>query len=142
MQTEDKSMSINEATPQDWNRANIATDDHALNRYSFPGKDRSSNTQVQHIIPFKLPVDAQKRKSIPVYSGFFAYFPRAIAAVAEVSLAGGIQHGQTRETLHWDRPLSGDELDAMMRHMIDGDWEQVAWRAMAHLEKHLEKQEL
>lgn len=96
---------------------------------------------VQHIVPFKLPVNAQRRKNIPVYSGFFAYFPRAIAAVAQVSLAGGIQHGQTRETLHWDRPLSGDELDAMMRHMIDGDWEQVAWRAMAHLEKHLERKE-
>ena len=96
---------------------------------------------VQHIVPFKLPVNAQQRKNIPVYSGFFAYFPRAIAAVAQVSLAGGIQHGQTRETLHWDRPLSGDELDAMMRHMIDGDWEQVAWRAMAHLEKHLERKE-
>lgn len=96
---------------------------------------------VQHIVPFKLPVNAQQRKNIPVYSGFFAYFPRAIAAVAQVSLTGGIQHGQTRETLHWDRPLSGDELDAMMRHMIDGDWEQVAWRAMAHLEKHLERKE-
>ena len=97
---------------------------------------------VQHIVPFKLPVNAQQRKNIPVYSGFFAYFPRAIAAVAQVSLEGGIQHGQTRETLHWDRPLSGDELDAMMRHMIDGDWEQVAWRAMAHLEKHLERKEV
>ena len=50
------------------------------------------------------------------------------------------KHGQTEETLHWNRALSGDELDAMMRHVIDKDWEQVAWRAMANLEKQLEKE--
>lgn len=85
-----------------------------------------------------LPTDAKERKAIPVYTGFINYFPKAIAAVAKVSLAGGIQHGQTAETLHWDRSKSGDELDAMMRHILDGDWEQVAWRAMANLEKKLE----
>ena len=50
-----------------------------------------------------------------------------MAAVAKISLKGGIQHGQTPETLHWDRSKSGDELDAMMRHVIDEDWAQVAW---------------
>ena len=35
----------------------------------------------------------------------------------------------------------GDELDAMMRHIIDEDWAQVAWRAMANLEKFLEREE-
>ena len=87
-----------------------------------------------------LPSDSKERKAIPVYTGFINYFPRAIAAVAKVSLNGGIQHGQTEETLHWNRALSGDELDAMMRHVIDKDWEQVAWRAMANLEKQLEKE--
>lgn len=82
-----------------------------------------------------LPEDAQARKDIPVYTGFINYFPRAISAVAKISLIGGLQHGQTAETLHWDRSKSGDELDAMMRHILDGDWEQVAWRAMANLEK-------
>ena len=33
-----------------------------------------------------------------------------------------------------------DELDAMMRHILDKDWGQVAWRAMANLEKHLEEE--
>jgi hypothetical protein len=88
-----------------------------------------------------LPTDSKERKAIPVYTGFVNYFPRAIAAVAKVSLVGGIQHGQTAETLHWDRSKSGDELDAMMRHVLDGDWEQVAWRAMANLEKKLEADE-
>lgn len=95
----------------------------------------------QPIKPYKLPVDAQTRKTLPVYTGFVAYFPRAMAEVSRISLLGGIQHGQTPETLHWDRPKSGDELDAMMRHILDKDWAQVAWRAMANLEKHLEREE-
>ena len=86
-----------------------------------------------------LPKDSLERKNIPVYTGFFKYFPRGIAAVAKLSLAGGLQHGQTPETLNWDRDKSGDELDALMRHILDGDWDQVAWRAMANLEKQLEK---
>jgi hypothetical protein len=86
-----------------------------------------------------LPTDAKERKAIPVYSGFINYFPKAIAAVAKLSLRSCAQHGQTAETMHWDRSKSGDELDAMMRHILDGDWEQVAWRAMANLEKKLEE---
>jgi hypothetical protein len=51
MWTEDTIMSINMTTPkdwdrvthkatqQDWERANSPTPDHALNRYSFPGRD-------------------------------------------------------------------------------------------------------
>jgi hypothetical protein len=77
-----------------------------------------------------------------VYTGFINYFPRAIAAVAKISLKGGLQHGQTPETLRWERAKSGDELDAMMRHILDKDWAQVAWRAMANLEKKLEREEL
>jgi len=86
-----------------------------------------------------LPSDAQERKAIPVYTGFIKYFPDAIVEVSKVSLKGGIQHGQTPETLHWDRSKSGDELDAMMRHLIDEDWAQVAWRALANLQKQIER---
>ena len=86
-----------------------------------------------------LPIDAQERKAIPVYTGFIKYFPDAIVEVSKVSLKGGIQHGQTPETLHWDRSKSGDELDAMMRHLIDEDWAQVAWRALANLQKQIER---
>jgi hypothetical protein len=89
----------------------------------------------------RLPTDAQERKAIPVYTGFIKYFPDAIAAVAKVSLLGGIQHGQTPETLHWDRAKSTDELDALMRHIIDEDWAQVAWRAMANLQKKIEEEQ-
>lgn len=61
-----------------------------------------------------LPRAASERKAIPVYTGFIKYFPRAIAAVAKISLKGGLQHGQTPDTLFWDRSKSGDELDAMI----------------------------
>lgn len=96
-----------------------------------------------------LPVDAAARKAIPVYSGFIAYFPDAICAVAELSRKGNDQHNPGKP-LHWDRSKSGDELDAEMRHMIDGVktkadtdgvWHKTkkAWRAMADLQKAIEE---
>ena len=53
----------------------------------------------------------------------------------------------TGKPLHWDRMKSGDELDALMRHLfeagkIDTDGQRhsakVCWRALANLEKELE----
>lgn len=98
-----------------------------------------------------LPTDPKARKAIPVYSGFIKYFPRAICAVAELSRIGNDQHNPGKP-LHWDRSKSGDEKDALMRHLIDQtiDGDQAAdtdgvlhatkkaWRAMADLEKILE----
>ncbi len=81
--------------------------------------------------------DAATRKGFPVYSGFVKYFPLAMGAVAKLSAEGNEQHNPG-QPLHWDRSKSGDEKDAMMRHIIDGDWVHVAWRAMANLEKELE----
>jgi len=135
--------SINDATPQEWNKvtAKHTTNGTVWERMVTEEKEAEQDKNVQHIVPYKLPADALARKNIPVYSGFFKYFPRAIAEVSRISLIGGIQHGQTRETLHWDRPKSGDELDALLRHVMDQDWGQVAWRALAHLEKHLEREE-
>jgi hypothetical protein len=87
-----------------------------------------------------LPEDAEARKNIPVYSGFFKYFPDAIVAVSHLSLIGGIQHGQTRETLHWDRSKSTDHTDALLRHLLEEDWAAVAWRALAQLQKSIEEE--
>jgi hypothetical protein len=64
-----------------------------------------------------------------------------MAAVAKISMTGGVQHGQLPDEIFWDRSKSGDELDALMRHMLDEEWGQVAWRAMANLEKQLEREE-
>ena len=98
-----------------------------------------------------MPTDANARKGIPVFSGFIAYFPRAIIAVAELSRIGNDQHNPGTP-LHWDRTKSADEKDALMRHLLDQvlegdaavDTDSVlhatkkAWRAMADLEKILE----
>ena len=93
-----------------------------------------------------LPVDAKARKSIPVYSGFVNYFPDAMAAVAELSRVGNDQHNPGKP-LFWDRSKSGDERDALMRHLleagtVDADGvrhsTKVAWRAMANLRKEIE----
>lgn len=141
--------SIDDLTPREWDkltqswRATVAAKESqdALVKKWEDAKTKEKTQSYQPIVPYKLPEDAKERKAIPVYTGFINYFPRAIAEVAKISLAGGIQHGQTAETLHWDRPKSGDELDAMMRHILDKDWAQVAWRAMANLEKYLEREE-
>ena len=148
--------SIDDLTPREWDkltqswRATVAAKEaqEALVKKwedakakGYPVETKEKTQSYQPIVPYKLPEDAKERKAIPVYTGFINYFPRAIAEVAKISLAGGIQHGQTAETLHWDRPKSGDELDAMMRHILDKDWAQVAWRAMANLEKYLEREE-
>ena len=87
-----------------------------------------------------LPEDSKERKDIPIYTGVINYFPDAFVELAKLSLRGGVQHGQTRETLHWDREKSTDHLDALCRHMIDGDWAEVAWRALANLQVQIEKE--
>ncbi len=86
-----------------------------------------------------LPTDASARKAIPVYSGFINYFPDAIAAVAQLSYEGNQQHHPDKP-LHWDKSKSSDELDALMRHLLEGDWVAVAWRAMANLQRELENE--
>ena len=86
-----------------------------------------------------LPTDAAERKAIPIYSGVVKYFPDALAAVAKVSYKGNQQHHPDKP-LHWDRSKSTDELDALMRHVVEGDWDKVAWRALAHLQKEIENE--
>ena len=87
-----------------------------------------------------------KRKEIPVYSGVLKYFPDAIKEVARCSYRGNQQHNQNKK-LHWDRSKSGDELDALSRHLLDaGTFDsdgirhsaKVAWRALANLQKEIE----
>jgi hypothetical protein len=93
-----------------------------------------------------LTTNAQARKLTPIFSGCLRYFPRALAAVAALSQIGNEQHNPGKP-LHWDRSKSGDEYDALSRHLlevgtIDTDGvrhsAKVAWRALAGLEKELE----
>jgi len=75
------------------------------------------------------------------------YFPKAIAEIARVSLAGNRQHFPPGTPLHWDRSKSTDDADALGRHLlergkIDSDGirhsAKAAWRALAILERELE----
>lgn len=93
-----------------------------------------------------LTTDAQERKDTPIYHGFIQYFPKAMAEVARLSLAANEQHNPGTK-MHWDRSKSGDELEALTRHLVDAgslddDGQRhsakIAWRAMANLEKELE----
>ena len=37
--------------------------------------------------------------------------------------------------MHWAKEKASDELDAMMRHLLEEDWTAVAWRALANLQR-------
>tara|TARA_R100000541_G_scaffold34402_1_gene42810 strand:+ start:1158 stop:1517 length:360 start_codon:yes stop_codon:yes gene_type:complete len=98
------------------------------------------NVGVQTHGPSGLPIDAAERKAIPMFTGCFNYFPKALAGVAKLSLKGGVQHGQEPKDLHWDKTKSMDHLDCLVRHIMDEDWDAVCWRALAHYEMMLDKE--
>ena len=92
--------------------------------------------------------DAKERKGLPIFSGVLKYFPDALLAVAECSRIGNEQHNAGKP-LHWDRSKSGDELDALTRHLLqageldsDGVYHdvKVCWRALANLQKLIERE--
>lgn len=87
-----------------------------------------------------LPDDSAERKKFPVYSGFVKYFPDAMVAVAKLSYDSNLKHSPNATEVTWNRAASGDELEAMMRHVIEEEWVAVAWRAMANLQKQIEKE--
>lgn len=89
----------------------------------------------------------QERKQMPVFSGVLKYFPDAIREVAKTSWIGNQQH-HPNKPLHWDRSKSGDELDALTRHLmeageIDTDGirhsAKICWRSLSNLQKELEE---
>ena len=94
---------------------------------------------------------AEERKATPIYSGVIKYFPDAFAEIAKCSYNGQIQHNPDKP-LAWDRSKSGDELDAMMRHLIDhakgiefddcGTRHIVkcGWRILAYIQKTVEEE--
>ena len=56
------------------------------------------------------------------------------------------QHHPDKE-IHWDREKSSDDLDALMRHLMENGMHdidgvrhsaKIAWRALAHLQKEIE----
>jgi hypothetical protein len=96
-----------------------------------------------------LPEDSAARKRLPITTGVIDYFPRALAAVAEISRIGNEKHNPG-EPLHWAKEKSTDHADCIARHLIDrgkfaadGSRESaaLAWRALALLEIELEAEE-
>lgn len=96
-----------------------------------------------------LPTDVRARKAIPLATGCLDYFPRALAAIAEVSRIGNEQHNPG-QPLHWDKSKSTDHADCILRHLIDrgkldsdgvSHSAKVAWRALALLEIELERED-
>lgn len=91
------------------------------------------------------------RKKTPVFLGLFAYFPKALAEVARVSVSGNEQHLNGQD-LHWDRGKSNQHLDSGSRHLLDHAAGEVydndsqrhlaktVWRFLAQLEIELEKE--
>ena len=127
--------SIDDLSPKDWD--------------GYSAKTKSDrNLPVTSPETPSEPTQAQLRKGKPVFRAFIKYFPKAILCVSELSAVANEQHNPGTEP-HWDRAKSGDEKDALMRHLIDSTSEdydtdgqlhaaKVAWRAMANLEKTLE----
>lgn len=124
-------------------RAGLRAVSAAIKSYYKPRAERAQDVPEPKT---GLPTDAKARKAIPLFTGCLAYFPDALAAVAECSRIGGEQH-HPGEPLHWDRSKSKDEADALVRHLlehgkIDSDGirhsAKVAWRALALLQKELE----
>lgn len=90
--------------------------------------------------------DSASRKKVPMFSGVMAYFPDAIAALAEHSFKGNEKHNPG-EPLHHARGKSMDHTDCIMRHLanykgMDGDALEVValfWRAGALCQEVLER---
>lgn len=92
-----------------------------------------------------LTTDKKARKNAPMDRGLLAYFPNALAGVAELSRIGNEQHNPGEE-MHWARDKSKDHGDCIIRHQADFDQldedgiphaAKVAWRALAQYEEYL-----
>ena len=89
------------------------------------------------------------RKAFPLYEGLFKYFPDALWEVANASYVGSQQH-HPGEPAQWDKALSTDEYDALLRHLSQMDSDlydddgvlhaaKVAWRALAGLQRYCDR---
>ena len=76
-------------------------------------------------------------RTYPIYSGFIRLLPECHCRRVSLELQGQPAASPRQALSTGIKQSPSDELDALMRHMIDGDWEQVAWRAMGNLERKL-----
>ena len=157
--------SINDATQAEWNalaynedlttyldglatkhsNANQTDEDDLWDEAWKAARDDMESDAIESIKQSKQD-EAAVRKGTPVWSGVLNYFPDALREVAICSRIGNDQHNPNKP-LFWDRSKSGDELDALTRHLIEAGTvdtdgirhsAKVAWRALANLQKELE----
>lgn len=97
-----------------------------------------------------LPTSAAARKATPMATGLLDFFPRALAAVAALSLVSSEQHNPG-QPLHWSKEKSTDHADCIVRHLVDrGTLDtdgvrhtaKVAWRALALLQTEIENADI
>src|SRR6516164_7786592 len=92
---------------------------------------------------------AEQRKQYPLCAGVLWYFLNALLRVAHVSWAGNQQHNPG-QPLHWARGKSMDQVDCILRHLAEYDYEadddatetalaSCAWRSLAALQIYLER---
>lgn len=98
-----------------------------------------------------LPTDRDARNALPVWDGCIMYFPDVWAEIAKVSAAGNKQHALGGK-LRWERGVSTDHENKVMRHMLDHAAGNVidtddtfhlakaAWRILAALQLAIENQ--
>lgn len=96
-----------------------------------------------------LPDDDDERKATPLARGCLLYFPAALVEVARVSHRGNEQHNPG-EPIHWARGKSMDQVDTLLRHVLDACESKgetrlrhlaaAAWRALAELQIECEAQ--
>jgi hypothetical protein len=96
-----------------------------------------------------LPTDRDARNAIPLWDGLFSYFPDVWAEIAKVSVLGNKQHNLGAK-LFWNREVSTDHLNKVMRHCFDHGTGNVLdtdgtyhmakaiWRACAELQLAIE----
>ena len=82
------------------------------------------------------PTDSKARLEYPVFKGLLDYFPNACAAVAHHSFVGNEQHN-AGEPMHWAKEKSIGTGDQIVRHLMEGELEACAWRALELLERKL-----
>ena len=98
-----------------------------------------------------LPTDRDARNALPIWDGLMMYFPDVWAEVAKVSVLGNKQHNLGAK-LFWNREVSTDHLNKVMRHCLDHGSGNVldtdgtfhmakaVWRACAELQLAIEAQ--
>lgn len=85
------------------------------------------------------PTDAAERKTYPVGTFIKDYFPNAIAALAHHSYVSQEQHGPTTNgaPMEWLKDKSVGDGNQIIRHYMEGDYANMAWRALELLEREL-----